>query len=58
MILYHLQPRIFPIKAIPIKMKPAIKKGNGTNIPDLAAGIHFVLSSFKVSPSGQVKSTI
>ena len=37
---------------------PAMKKGKGTRMPDFGAGMHLVLSSFRVSPFGQVRSTI
>jgi len=58
MILCRLQPRILPRTAITIRMKPAIRNGKGTIMPDLGAGMHLVLSSFRVWPSGQARSTI
>jgi len=39
-------------------MNPMIKNGKGTMIPAFGAGIHLVPSSFNVSPSLQVRSTI
>ena len=55
---WRLHPHIFPIRAIIIRMNPAIKKGKGIIIPDLVAGMHIVLSLFSVYPSGQSKIMI